>query len=147
MNGPAVKLVPVTEEQREAFVDEEIANYADEQVRDSGWPREDARGDRLWAAVDAHGRTVGWLWVKPVESGVAFLEQITVASPARRRGHGRAMLAAVEQLLADEGIGELRLNVNRANEAALALYASAAYEATGGDERRLFLCKRLPGGG
>ena len=35
-------------EQREAFVAEEIANYADEQIRDSGWPRE-ACGMRISA--------------------------------------------------------------------------------------------------
>lgn len=166
MSGAAVELVPVAAEQREAFVDEEVANYADEQIRDSGWPPGEAlarardeltpqlrrelaagtaRGDRLWAAVDARDRTVGWLWVKSLEPGVAFLEQITVARPERRRGHGRSMLAAVEPLLVGEGIGELRLHVNRANEPALALYAAAGFYANGGDERRLFLRKRLRG--
>jgi ribosomal protein S18 acetylase RimI-like enzyme len=164
LSDPEVTLVPLTEEQREAFFVEEIANHADEQVRDSGWPREEAlarardeltpvlerdyadglaRGDRLWAALDRAGRSVGWLWVKPLEDGAVFLEQITVAEALRRRGHGRAMLAALEGLLAREGVGELRLNVNRANEPARALYRGAGYEESGGDERRLFLRKRL----
>jgi ribosomal protein S18 acetylase RimI-like enzyme len=159
-----VALVPLNDEAREAFFVEEIANYADEQVRDSGWPRDEAldraraeltpvlerdyaqglaRGDRLWSAVDETGRTVGWLWVKQLPAGAAFLEQITVAEAVRRRGYGQAMLAALEQLLTDEAIEELRLNVNRANDAARGLYASAAYEETGGDERRCFLRKRL----
>jgi mycothiol synthase len=159
-----VALVPLTDGAREAFFVEEIANYADEQVRDSGWPRDEAldraraeltpvlergyaqglaRGDRLWSAVDEAGRTVGWLWVKPLAPGAAFLEQITVGEAVRRRGHGRAMLAALEELLTDDGVEELRLHVNRANDAARGLYASAGYEETGGDERRCFLRKRL----
>ncbi len=141
-----------------------MANYADQQVRDAGWPRGEAlprareelppvlerdyaegveRGDRLWSAVDPSGGTVGWLWVTPLEAAVAFLEQITVAEAVRRRGYGRAMLAALEELLARDGIEELRLNVFRANEPARALYADAGYEQTGEDERRCYLRKRL----
>ena len=141
-----------------------MANYADQQVRDAGWPPDEARerarreltpllerdyadgverGDRLWSAVDRNGETVGWLWVKPFEAAAAFLEQITVAEAARRRGYGRAILAALEELLARDGIEELRLNVFRANEPACALYAAGGYEQTGGDERRCFLRKRL----
>jgi ribosomal protein S18 acetylase RimI-like enzyme len=155
----------VADEQREAFFVEEVANYADEQVRDAGWPREEAlerardeliprlerdvtegleRGDRLWSAVDKSGRTVGWLWIKLLERRVVFLEQITVAEAWRRHGYGRAMLAALEEVLGREWIEELRLNVNRANDPARALYAGAGYEELAGDERRLFLRKRLP---
>ena len=36
-----------------------------------------------------------------------FLEQITVAKNFRRRGYGRAMLAALEQLLAGAGVEPL----------------------------------------
>jgi ribosomal protein S18 acetylase RimI-like enzyme len=161
---PAVTLVPLTEGQRAAFFAEEIANYADQQVRDAGWPREGAverardeltpvlerdlaagtlRGDRAWAGLNRTVECVGWVWVKPLEPAVAFLEQITVAESVRRQGYGRAILRALEELLADEGIEELRLNVNRTNEPARALYAGAGYEQTSGDERRLFLRKRL----
>jgi ribosomal protein S18 acetylase RimI-like enzyme len=164
-----VTLIPLTDEEREAFFVEEVANYADQQVRDAGWLRHEAldrarkeltpvlerdyakgveQGDRLWSAVDRTGRSVGWLWVKPLgdaSSRVAFLEQITVADTARRQGHGRAMLATLEALLARDGIDELRLNVFRANDPARALYRAAGYEQTGADERRYFLRKRLTG--
>jgi GNAT superfamily N-acetyltransferase len=161
---PAVTLVPLSDEQREAFVAAEIANYADEQVRDGGWARGGAlerardelgpvlerdlaagpaRGDRVWAAVDRSVRCVGWLWVKRLEPAAAFLEQITVVESERGHGYGRAALAALEELLVRDGSQELRLNVNRANEPARALYAAGGYEQTGGDERKLFLRKRL----
>jgi ribosomal protein S18 acetylase RimI-like enzyme len=159
-----IALIPLTEEEREAFFIEEVAGYAEQQIRDAGWPRDGAlerareeltpvlqrdyaegveRGDRLWSAVDRTGRSVGWLWVTPLDGEVSFLEQITVAEAARRRGYGSAMLAALEALLAREGIEELRLNTFRANKPGRALYARAGYEQTGEDERRCYLRKRL----
>jgi ribosomal protein S18 acetylase RimI-like enzyme len=53
------------------------------------------------------------------------------------------MLAALEELLAGEGIDELVLNVNVANVPAHRLYAAAGYERVGGDERVDRLRKRL----
>jgi ribosomal protein S18 acetylase RimI-like enzyme len=162
-----VTLIPLTEEEREAFLEAEIADHADQQVRDAGWPRSGAaeraraelepllerehaeaaaRADRLWSAIEPSGTTVGWLWVKSIDDlppRAAFLEQVTVARGARRRGYGRAMLAAVEELLARDGIDEIRLTVSRANEPARRLYGAAGYEPFGGDERECFMRKRL----
>ena len=157
-----IALVPLAGADRDAFIREEVANYAEEQIRDAGWPRseslERARAElvpvlerelaepawRVWSARNAEGATVGWLWVKPGERPrSAFLYQITVAQRFRRQGHGRAMLAALEELLAGEGIDELVLNVNLANVPAQRLYAAAGYERVGGDERVDRLRKRL----
>ena len=159
-----VRLVPLREAERAVFFAEEVANYADQQVREAAWSRDEAleraqealtpvlerdyaegraRGDRLWAAVDSSRQTVGWIWVKPLQDRAVFLEQMTVAGTFRRQGYGRAMLRALEEQIARERIEELRLNVFRANEPARGLYEAAGYEQTGGDERRLFLRKRL----
>jgi ribosomal protein S18 acetylase RimI-like enzyme len=92
------------------------------------------------------GRSVGWLGVKPTDdaqSRSAFLYQITVAAIHRRQGYGRAMLAALEETLARDGIEELHLNVNIANEPARRMYAAAGYEPDGKDERVCRLRKRL----
>ena len=72
-----------------------------------------------------------------------FLEQITVAASCRRRGYGRAMLEALEELLAADGVEELRLNVFVGNQAARGLYSAAGYEELACDERRVKLRKRL----
>jgi ribosomal protein S18 acetylase RimI-like enzyme len=157
-----IALLPLSEADREEFVREEISNYADEQIRDSGWPRatalDRARAElgpvierelaeptwRVWSARNDDGATVGWLWVKPGDSArSAFLYQITVAGRFRRQGYGRAMLAALEELLAGEGIDELELHVNAGNAPAQRLYAAAGYERVGGDERVDRLRKRL----
>jgi ribosomal protein S18 acetylase RimI-like enzyme len=165
-----VVLMPLTEDEREAFLHEEVSDYADQQVRDAGWAPHEALdraraeitpvferelaeavalGDRMWSAKSADGQSVGWLWVKPIDSGVpsVFLEQITVAARSRRRGYGRAMLAALEELLAADGVEELRLNVFVANEAARGLYLAAGYQEVGCDERRVRLRKRLAASG
>jgi ribosomal protein S18 acetylase RimI-like enzyme len=164
----AILLRPLTEEDRAAFFAEEIANYADQKVRDAGWSPHEAHdrarrefgpelereyvrgvaaGDRLWSAVPVAGADpVGWLWVTAIpgapESQV-YLEQITVAQDHRRRGYGSAILAALEALLAREGCDELRLDVYVANEAGQALYAAAGYEEVGRNERQVRLRKRL----
>ena len=164
---PEITLSPLTEDDRDEFFREEIANYADEQVRDAGWSRggalERARAEfmpvlereyaeavelehRLWSAKAPDGRTVGWLWVKPIDGMPAtsmYLEQITVAAGCRRLGYGRAMLTALEELLAAEGVEELRLHVNVANESGQALYTAADYEELERSDTKASLRKRL----
>ena len=157
-----IALVALTDADREELIREEVANYAEEHIRDAGWPRatalERARDEfvpviereladstwRIWSARNADGATVGWLWVEPGKSpGSAFLYQITVAERFRRRGYGRAMLAALEERLAREGVDELVLNVNVGNVPAQGLYASAGYEQIGDDGRVRRMRKRF----
>ena len=147
-----ITLVPMTAHELDAFIGEEIADCASAHLRDGSWARSEclaraqaelagvatcqreavtADAQRLLAAHAADGQTVGWFWVKLPPpgrwAGSAFLCQMTVARAHRRRGHGRVMLAALEALLAAEGLTELRLNVWEENCAAKALYESAGY--------------------
>jgi ribosomal protein S18 acetylase RimI-like enzyme len=162
-----VTLTPLTEDDRHEFFREEIANYADQQIRDAGWPRRDAleraRAEFtpvlerefaeaveldhwLWSAKAPLGRSVGWLWVKPTDGmpeTSVYLEQITVAADCRRQGYGRAMLAALEDVLAARGVEEVRLHVYLANESARALYAAAGYEELGRNDTKVHLRKGL----
>lgn len=149
---PDVTFVPMTSEDLDAFIDEEVADFADERVLDGTWSRRNAlllaraelariiaweheavtaERQRLLTAKNADGACVGWLWLKFGPPGpratCAFLCQMTVARPFRRRGFGRSMLATLEALLAGEGITDLRLNVCESNLPAKALYAAAGY--------------------
>jgi ribosomal protein S18 acetylase RimI-like enzyme len=105
-------------------------------------------GEELWAAWDAGGGTVGWLWVKYSVAGLppsaAFLYQILVKPEFRRQGYGSAMLAALEHLLVAAGRSELRLNVWEANEAARRLYERAGYVLVERFPAKRQLHKRLP---
>jgi 23S rRNA (guanine2535-N1)-methyltransferase len=147
---PAITLVPFTDGERDAFTVAQVEDYAAwlvdrgdaagldaarERARSEIGPELAAAlgsGDLMWSAHDTGGATVGWLWVKTTSSGLppgaAFLEQILVRPDARRRGHGLAMLAALEETLARRGASELRLNVWDTNLPGLRLYERAGYE-------------------
>jgi ribosomal protein S18 acetylase RimI-like enzyme len=144
-----IALIALTPEEQRAFVSEQVADCAPwlvdrGEVKDQAVALARARaeveteiadavqtGDMLWSAQTAPGVTVGWLWVKPARerlpAGTAFLQQILVRAAARRRGHGRAMLAALEQRLADTGWRELRLNIWGTNQPGRRLYECAGY--------------------
>ena len=148
----SVDLVPMTAQDLEDFIRTEIADYAEARVGEGDWTRREAldraRADltnvvtweretlvqndrRLWTATDMTGARVGWLWVKLASgpSGAcAFLCQMTVARDRRGRGYGRAMLSALESLLAEAGVTELHLNVCESNVPAKHLYLTAGYE-------------------
>ena len=149
---PDITLVPITAQDLEAFIDEEVADYADERLLDEGWSRRDAldwaraelrtvitwerqattaERQRLLTAITPDGRRVGWVWVKLAPPGAwstsAFLCQMTVMRGLRHQGYGRAILAALEALLTNEGTDELLLNVWESNLPAKSLYHAAGY--------------------
>ena len=150
---PWIDLVPLTDDERELFITEDLVDYAAQIERDEGLSSQDAmarahdelsvalrdghataaeRGERRFTALDRSGVSVGWLWVTPFPDhdgqARAFLYQITVRPAMRARGFGSAMLTALEAMLAAEGTAELWLNVNDANWPARRLYRRAGYE-------------------
>ncbi len=64
-------------------------------------------------------------------AGEAELLTLAVAPEARRRGHGRALLARAEARAAAAGAAEMFLEVAADNAAARALYAAAGYAEAG----------------
>ncbi|MFN8632663.1 MAG: GNAT family N-acetyltransferase [Chloroflexota bacterium] len=143
----------MTPEDLEAFIDEEVFDYARERELDGTWSRRDslerareallpvitwerqaatAERQLLLTAKTSAGQPVAWLWVKLGPPGprakTAFLCQVTVARSRRHQGIGRAVLTALEATLADAGICELVLNVWESNLPAKCLYEHAGYE-------------------
>lgn len=66
-----------------------------------------------------------------VAAGEAELLTIAVAPDARRRGRGRALLAAAEARATAAGASEMFLEVAADNTAARTLYAAAGYAVAG----------------
>ena len=146
----SVVLRPLTRDERRAFVDEQVADYAEYLVERGAAPDLETAlagaraeiepeveaavqaGDEFWTAHSEDGTSVGWLWVKRTQPGLspdaAFLYQIQVNRQLRRRGYGRAMLDALERTLAASGHRELHLNVWDTNDAGRRLYERAGYE-------------------
>ncbi|MEU3220086.1 GNAT family N-acetyltransferase [Streptomyces sp. NPDC006971] len=94
----------------------------------------DTAGHHLVMAENGSGEVVGNAWIGPdpgQASGTAdsaWLYDINVFEPFRRRGYGSAILAAAEKLAAREGKTALALDVVGSNEAAIAMYRHGGYE-------------------
>jgi len=160
-------LIPVSRSEYDAFVKEQIHEFADQKVRAGHWRAEEAaelsrhavesflpkggpsESHRVYRAVDESNRGVGWIWVGPPPVRLLnlptrrWLYQITVDAHLRGKGYGRAMLAATEQLVSREGAREIYLNVFRWNLIARALYDSAGYEVVHESETETGMRKAL----
>ncbi len=159
--------MPASSTEYEAFVAEQIAEFADQKVRAGHWQPDDAavlsqhavegflrpsgprEGHRVWVALDGTGGRVGWVWVgpSPVKAQDVptrrWLYQITVDPARRSQGYGRAMLTAIEASLAKDGVRELYLNVFRWNTVARSLYDSSGYEVVYDGETETGMKKKL----
>jgi ribosomal protein S18 acetylase RimI-like enzyme len=75
-----------------------------------------------------------------------WLEDLYVAEVARRRGVGRALVAAALERARERGARRIELDTHETNAGALALYESLGFSARskgGGEGRSLFLGRRL----
>jgi ribosomal protein S18 acetylase RimI-like enzyme len=111
----------------EALADPDVARYLD------GWPRD---GETGLVAETWDGAAVGagwWRWFTTESPGYGFVAPdipeltLAVAPEWRRRGIGSAVLSALMQTAAAEGIPALSLSVDDRN-GARRLYARAGFE-------------------
>ena len=80
------------------------------------------------AGLDAYG-----LIAFRVNSRIARLYSLAVASSASGRGLGRRLLATCEDVAAKRGCGAMRLEVRADNAAAIRLYQAMGYARTGSE--------------
>lgn len=89
-------------------------------------------GHYLVVAENSSGEVVGNAWIRPDPreacgpTDSAWLYDINVFAPFRRRGYGSAILACAEDLVARAGGSRLGLNVAGDNAAAIACIAAMA---------------------
>jgi GNAT superfamily N-acetyltransferase len=67
--------------------------------------------------------------LRPVESGLAEVKRMFVSAAARRRGHARAIVRALEDRARADGFARIRLETGEGQPEAIALYESAGYHA------------------
>jgi len=133
-----------------SFAETANAGYAQDNVAVGRWSSEEAlaRAEAEFlqllpqglATPDHHvyeiqdestAETVGFLWFAVVGKGdarFAYVYNIGVERPFRRRGHARAALLWLEQFARVQGVGGVRLNVFAHNSAAQGLYRALGFE-------------------
>ena len=162
----AVQLVPLDDEKYVEFLHRQLVETARQETLAGHWRPEEAEdrareelaglisgearrtGHRFFEAVVQGTGRVGWIWEgpPPVSLGLVntrWLYQITIDEAQRGKGLGRATLVGVEGMLRSEGVETIRLNVNRWNKVAVALYESSGYTYAYKGETDANLHKRL----
>jgi GNAT superfamily N-acetyltransferase len=106
---------------------------------------------RAWLVGYEDGRAVCCGGLRPAPAAgreACELKRIFVSRAARGRGHGRALLGALEERAARAGFRRVRLFTTEALVEARALYEASGYRLAGtvrdGDRTDLWLEKTLP---
>ncbi|MEH1057400.1 GNAT family N-acetyltransferase [Micromonospora sp. CPCC 206171] len=145
-----IRLEPMTEARYARYRERAEVDYADSIAASGLLPPAEARekarrdyarllpdglrteGHRLCTAYAGDDEVgVLWLHLEPRSDGLhAFGYDFEVRADLRRRGHGRAMMRAAEQLCRELGVVSIGLNVFGHNLGARALYEQMGYEIT-----------------
>ena len=90
-------------------------------------PAEMAPPDGVFVLVEVDGVAVAGGGVRRLGDGVGEIKRMFVIPEARREGHARRLLDALEAAAADLGYVRLRLDTARSMTAAMRLYRRAGY--------------------
>jgi RimJ/RimL family protein N-acetyltransferase len=157
-----VELIPMTEEEFQAYYDMAVDDYAQEHVTSGNWQASEAheksaeefkhylpeglasKNQYLFSIKDDQtGSTVGMIWFAlrdQVTPPRAFIYDFRINKAFQRKGYGRQTLRALEDKARELGIDTIALHVFGHNEAAIALYQKAGYEIT-----NLHMAKKVNG--
>jgi mycothiol synthase len=108
----------------------EAAAEAERDVADR-LPRGPATPGQLIRKAVVGAAEVGWIWVSlptPARPGMAWISNVEVDAGHQSRGHGRAIIEAVEAELVRLGVPRLGLNVFADNPTARRLYDRLGFE-------------------
>ena len=155
-----VQLVPMTEAEFQIYLQRAIIEYADEKVKAGNWQASEAmqrseqelkqllpdgvktQDQHLYSIMDETlARPVGMVWVAAQGQGArpyAFIYDLRVDDPFRRKGYGTQAMRALEGKVKELGLNKISLHVFAHNSAAIRLYEKMGYEVT-----NLFMAKEL----
>jgi GNAT superfamily N-acetyltransferase len=83
--------------------------------------------DARFLVLECAGRPVGCVGLQALDRTTGELKRMYIAPEARRRGLGRRLLSAVEELAATLGYATVRLETGTRQPEAVALYARAGW--------------------
>ena len=144
-----VRLVPMTQDDFDLFLEHDIREYALERAQAGFWTEGEALEQSrkahhgllpqgletphhcLYTIQESeHGKAVGVIWMQvtldaPRPSG--FILDIEIDEPFRRKGYARQAMLELEAIARVMGIRQLGLNVFAQNTGARTLYGSLGY--------------------
>jgi len=145
-----VRLVPMTENDFEVYLDKTIPEYAAENVKAGYWSEDDAleRSRKAYAGLlpqglntkynylfriqlEENAEIIGMIWMKhetPQPQG--FILDFMLDEAQRGKGYGKLSLLALEEFAKGLGLKSLGLNVFAHNTSAMKLYKALGYEVT-----------------
>jgi ribosomal protein S18 acetylase RimI-like enzyme len=144
-----IHLIPMTEDEFRVFLDRDIREYADSQVRAGAWSQTEAlarsrrehrtllrdglrsKYHHLYTIRESDdGEAVGALWFRAnLDSAAAsgFIFDIEIHEPYRRKGYARQAMQHLEEIAREMGLRQLELHVFAFNDGARMLYESLGY--------------------
>ena len=144
------KLVPMTQTEFEAFLEQEIPEYAADKVRAGYWAESESlqksreaferllpqglqSKDQYLYSIYEGDEAVGVIWMRaemerPVKSG--FIYDLRVDEKFRGKGYGKQAMYLIEDKARELGLKSIGLHVFGYNTVARNLYEGIGYETT-----------------
>jgi ribosomal protein S18 acetylase RimI-like enzyme len=119
---PVHALVDAAFSEIEGYVSEPLEVWSRQRIEKPGW---DAG---LWLVLEDDEGVVGAALGERWEGGVGYVAQLAVASRARGRGYGRALLVGLFGAFREAGLRTAELSVHGANRGAARLYEAVGME-------------------
>ena len=145
-----VHLIPMTENEFDAYMEKTIPEYAAENVRAGYWSEEEAlersrnsfnrllpqgvktENNYLFRIqLEEDGEKIGMIWMKhEVPRPHGFIYDIALDEEQRGKGYGKQTMLELEEVARKLGLQTVGLHVFANNTAAMKLYKGLGYEVT-----------------
>ncbi|MBN2501640.1 MAG: GNAT family N-acetyltransferase [Anaerolineales bacterium] len=147
-----LKLIPMTQDIYDAYIENQLMDYAQEHVKTGNWKPEEAlerareqvsqllpdglqsENQYLYSLHDDEaGENVGMLWFAVREQGntpEAFIYDIVIDETYRRQGYASSALEVMEAKVLELGIHKISLHVFGHNSPAISLYEKIGFQPT-----------------
>jgi ribosomal protein S18 acetylase RimI-like enzyme len=142
------KLIPMTQPEFDAFLEQAIPEYAEDNVKAGYWGQEEAleksrkefeqllpqglksENHYLYTLYDGND-AVGIIWMRanvdrPTRSG--FIFDVRIDEKSRGKGYGKQIMLLLEEKARELGLKSLALHVFGSNQVARGLYEKLGYE-------------------
>jgi ribosomal protein S18 acetylase RimI-like enzyme len=142
-----IRLVPMTSEEFEPFLERSVKNYAEQKTEAGNWTEEEALensksdfqrllperensiDNRLFTIWKDDTR-VGSIWIAKIAEDTGYIYEIYINPEQQGKGYGKQAMLEIETVAKDLGFSKIDLHVFGHNRKARNLYETLEYEVT-----------------